>query len=286
MLRRLLSSLRARAAQTPTSPAPRPARSGHVEPLFTTINKMYREPPFDRPERLEALSAALHATGKALQPNVRGSHAFFADDLAVWFRTLGFLGEPEFVAACGEHAADPVIRARIWRVYTLCWAARSCLGVEGDYVDLGCYDGKTVEIIARYVGFATQRRRYFVYDLFENAPAEARKAGHGPQLYSEVCARLAPLGAFRVVRGRLPDSLADDAPRRIAFAQLDLNVAEAEIGCLERIFGLISPGGMLVLDDYGFVRYRESHERERAFFAEQGVPVLELPTGQGLVVKR
>ena len=286
MLRRLLSSLRARPAQTSKSQAPRPARSGHVEPLFAMINKMYREPPFDRPERLEALSAALQAMGKALQPNVRGSHALFADDLAVWFRTLGFLDEPEFVAACGEHAADPVIRARIWRVYTLCWAARSCLGVEGDYVDLGCYDGKTVEIIARYVGFATQRRRYFAYDLFDEPPAEARKAGHGPQLYAEVCARLSPLGEFRVVRGHLPDTLAAEAPRRIAFVQLDLNVAEAEIGCLERVFDRIVPGGMLVLDDYGFVRYRESQERERDFFAARAVPVLELPTGQGLVIKR
>jgi O-methyltransferase len=45
-------------------------------------------------------------------------------------------------------------------------------------------------------------------------------------------------------------------------------------------------GGLLVLDDYGLLRYRESQLREREFFARRGVTVLELPTGQGLVVKR
>jgi O-methyltransferase len=232
------------------------------------------------------LVAGLRAVAKALQPNRAGAHAFLADDLLAWFRTLGFLDEPQFVQACGEHASDPVIRARIWRVHTLCWAARSCLGIEGDYVDLGCYDGKTVEIIARYLGFAQQGRRYYVYDLFDNPPEEARKVAHGPGLQGPVEDRLRGFGDIRVVGGRLPESLEAAMPARIAFAQLDLNSADAELACLERLFERLSPGAILVLDDYGFVRYRESHAREKAFFGARSTPVLELPTGQGLVVKR
>jgi O-methyltransferase len=280
MLKRLLQSLGSR------TPPPEPPAPGHVEPWFGLINKMYREPPFDDPGRLQALVAALRALGKALQPNRAGAHAFLADDLAAWFRTLGFLDEPRFVQACGEHAADTVVRARVWRVHTLCWAAQSSLGVEGDYVDLGCYDGKTVQIIARYVDFARQARRYWVYDLFEDPPEEARKAAHGPQLKGEVEARLRGLGEVRVVAGHLPGSLEGALPARIAFAQLDLNSAEAELACLERVFDRLSPGAILVLDDYGFVRYRDSHAREKAFFDVRSTPVLELPTGQGLVVKR
>jgi O-methyltransferase len=280
MLKRLLQNLGSRKPP-PETPAP-----GHVEPWFGLSNKMYREPPFDDPARLQALVAALRALGKALQPNRAGAHAFLADDLAAWFRNLGFLDDPQFVQACGEHARDTVIRARIWRVHTLCWAARSCLTVEGDYMDLGCYDGRTVQIIARYVDFARQPRRYWLYDLFDDPPEEARKAGHGPQLKAQVEERLRDLGELRVVGGRLPDSLEGAMPERIAFAQVDLNSADAELACLERLFERLSPGAILVLDDYGFLRYRETQAREKAFFDARSTPVLELPTGQGLVVKR
>jgi hypothetical protein len=279
MLKRLLRSMTSGAP-----PADPPA--GHVEPWFALMNKMYREPPFDDPARRQALVAGLRAVAEALQPNRAGADAFLADDLLAWFRTLGFLDDPRFVQACGEHASDAVIRARIWRVYTLCWAARSCLSVEGDYVDLGCYDGKTVQIIGRYVDFARQARRYYVYDVFDDPPQEARKAAHGPQLQRQVEQRLSGLGDVRVVGGRLPGSLESAMPLRIAFAQIDLNSADAELGCLEHLFERLSPGAILVLDDYGFARYRDSHERENAFFAARSTPVLEMPTGQGLVVKR
>jgi hypothetical protein len=280
MLKRLLKNL------GPRKPPPAPPGPGHVEPWFGLSNKMYAEPPFDDRGRLEALVAGLRAVAKILQPNRAGAQAFLADDLLAWFRTLGFLGDPQFVQSCGEHARDPVIRARIWRVHTLCWAARSCLGVGGDYVDLGCYDGKTVEIIARYVDFARQRRRYHVYDLFDDPPEESRKGAHGPRLQAEVEERLRGLGEVRVVGGRLPESLEGTLPSRIAFAQLDLNSADAELACLERLFDRLVPGAILVLDDYGFARYRESHEREKAFFAAHSTGVLEMPTGQGLVIKR
>lgn len=46
------------------------------------------------------------------------------------------------------------------------------------------------------------------------------------------------------------------------------------------------PGGLIVLDDYGWLGYRAQKEAEDAFFAERSYMVLELPTGQGLIVKR
>ena len=43
---------------------------------------------------------------------------------------------------------------------------------------------------------------------------------------------------------------------------------------------------MIVFDDYGWTGYRAQKVAADAFMQERGLAVLELPTGQGLVVKR
>jgi hypothetical protein len=286
VLARLLRNIVGSRAAASDSALPAAPQRTRVTPFFALFNKMYRAPPFDQPPALRKLARALSAVSVLLGADRADGHAFLADDTLVWFRNLGFLSDPEFVRACAPHAADQVIRARIWRVYTLCWAARSCLRLSGDYIDLGCYDGKTVEIMARYVDFAGQQRRWHLYDLFDAPPEEARKASHGPCLHAQVQERMRGLGRFEVVRGRLPDAFDGSLPAQIAFAQIDLNVADSEIACLEVLYDRVVPGGLIVLDDYGFVRYRETHDAQRRFFTQRGESVFELPTGQGLVLKR
>jgi hypothetical protein len=46
------------------------------------------------------------------------------------------------------------------------------------------------------------------------------------------------------------------------------------------------PGGMIVLDDYGYANsHTEQKEKHDQFAASKGVKVLALPTCQGLIIK-
>ncbi len=65
----------------------------------------------------------------------------------------------------------------------------------------------------------------------------------------------------------------------------DLNNAPAEIGALDRLFDRVSPGGIVLFDDYGWLAYRAQKDAEDPWLAARGYQVLELPTGQGLVFK-
>ncbi|MCK7581381.1 MAG: hypothetical protein MZV65_40950 [Chromatiales bacterium] len=65
---------------------------------------------------------------------------------------------------------------------------------------------------------------------------------------------------------------------------MDLNQAPAEIGALQQIIPVLAPGAVIILDDYGWWGYRQQKEAEDPLFAEYGLEVLELPTGQGLVL--
>jgi hypothetical protein len=47
----------------------------------------------------------------------------------------------------------------------------------------------------------------------------------------------------------------------------------------------MSPGGVVILDDYGWQHYNEQKVSMDEWAARTGVSILTLPTGQGLMVK-
>jgi hypothetical protein len=118
---------------------------------------------------------------------------------------------------------------------------------------------------------------------FYNAAQQAYSTG---SLFDVVKAKFAHLSNVHVVRGVVPDVFLQVVPERVAWLHIDLNSARAEIGALEVLFDRVVPGGMIVFDDYGWVNFRKQKIAEDEFFAARGYKVLELPTGQGLVVKR
>ena len=243
-----------------------------MNPSAALFHKDYRDMS---PEKRQEIGETLQKLMGLLNANV-GGHSTLHDDLFVWFRNLFFTTDPRFETACGT--LDFVLRARLWRLYTLCWACEQVQG-KGDIVDIGTYDGRALEVVLRYQRVLPA---VHVYDLFDNVPEEARKADHGPDLYERVCQRLAPFNAI-VHKGDIRNITA--LPEQIGFCQIDLNNAEAEGYIFPLVYERLQPGSIVVFDDYGFRRYRESaltHQR----FLEGKEQVLELPTGQGLLVKR
>jgi O-methyltransferase len=89
-----------------------------------------------------------------------------------------------------------------------------------------------------------------------------------------------------VVRGFLPAALDDAVPGKIGFLHIDLNSPRAEQAVLVRLFDQVLPGGVIVFDDYGWKMFHRQKAVEDEFMLRRGQQILELPTGQGLVVKR
>jgi hypothetical protein len=66
---------------------------------------------------------------------------------------------------------------------------------------------------------------------------------------------------------------------------IDLNIVEPEIAAIEHFWPLLSSGAPVVLDDYGFEHHAIQREGMDRFAKAQGVKILTLPTGQGLILK-
>lgn len=230
-----------------------------------------------------------NAIQQAIFNVIRKDGIFTGDNVFVIGRNLGFLEDEAFLNAWGRHAQVQVEQSLIWRNYVQCWAARSVLArkIPGDFVECGCYKGVSVRIVCDYVDFLNSGRKYYLYDLFEHDASMVHHAlpEHGAGLFDEVRKRFADFPNVIVTRGFIPQVLDEIAPETIAFLHIDLNNAPAEIGALDRLFGRLSPGGIMVLDDYGWLAYRSQKEAEDPWLAARGYQVLELPTGQGLVFK-
>jgi O-methyltransferase len=213
---------------------------------------------------------------------------FIADNLITYGHTRGFLVEPRFVAAVLASRPEPIERAIVWRSHTLCWAAESVSALPGDFVECGTYQGYSAEVLMRFTN-GLPCRRFWLYDLFDpsgGAGEGHRMAGHAPDLAARVRARFQHWENVTVTQGKVPHILAEVAPEQIAFLHIDMNNAEAERGALEVLFDRVSPGGLIVFDDYGWTGYRAQKDSADEFMHARGLSVLELPTGQGLVVKR
>lgn len=209
---------------------------------------------------------------------------FVGDNLITFGRSLGFIDDEAFIRAWQTHATEKHERGILWRSAVVVWAARQALRRPGDFIECGCYKGTTSRIMLDVCDMAD--RQFYLYDLFEHDSSMAHPAmpEHGDGLFATVKQRFADFGNVHVIQGPVPQSFAQGLPEKIAFAHIDMNNAAAELGALAAIEHRLVPGAVIVLDDFGALPFREQHVKEAAWFAERGVPVLELPTSQGLAI--
>ncbi len=213
---------------------------------------------------------------------------FFAgDNMVTLGKTLGFLDDKVLMDAWRAHSLTHGEFGALWRRVVLAWAARSALRLEGDFVECGCYRGSGARIVADVVDFAKLDRRYYLYDLFDRDPERPYHSmeSHGPDLFMQVQERFKDFPNVTITPGLVPETFKVAAPEKIAFMHLDLNNPNAEIAALEAMFDRIVPGGFLLLDDFGWLYYMDQLVAETQWFLKRGYRVLELPTGQGLVIK-
>jgi O-methyltransferase len=227
---------------------------------------------------------------------------YYSDGVAVKGKNLSSLYETAFdnafneatrLNAAGWGGMAPDIR---WRAHVCCWAAKNALSLEGDFVECGVHTGLLSLTVAHFLNFAKVDRKFWLFDTFKGIPLEGLSVGeksHAAQLNQEVyfdCYDLTrrnfePFPNVQLVRGILPDSLAETRIDKIAYLSIDLNNAIAEIATIERLWPKISPGAIIVLDDYAFQSYESQHSAWDNFAQGKNLMISTIPTGQGILIK-
>ncbi len=241
---------------------------------------------------------------------IRPHHAslFWGDRLLTLDKAAAFKADPDFraaIARCSSRTGENQYKSPdgiAWRLHTLVWAARQAVRLDGDFVECGVYEGDMSFVLTEMVDLRRHGRTLYLYDTFcgfsdrysspddyPGAPqffAFAQQAYTVDGLYERVQARFRNKDYVRVIRGVVPDALAGTAPETISFLHLDMNAPAPERLALEALYDRVVPGGVILFDDYGWILFDKQKQVADEFMAARGQVILELPTGQGLVMKR
>lgn len=224
-----------------------------------------------------------------------GLRTYVAGNLIAIGRNIGFTGDPAFIDAATGACQHPEDLHKLWRLHTYCWSISSALRVPGDLVECGVFEGLYAATALRYLGDGILNgRRFFLYDTFQGlderyaSDAEVWMSGahfSAPGLEQQVRNRFAPWPQVKVRAGTVPDVLDVESPEAIAFLHLDLNCRAAELAALERLWDRIPGNGVVLLDDYGRAEFEPMFIAYQGWAKANGQHILEMPTGQGLIIK-
>ncbi len=174
----------------------------------------------------------------------------------------------------------PFTQTSVERLFALCQATQyiSKHQILGDVVECGVWKGGSMMAVAlTLLALADSDRHLYLFDTFEgmtepsslDISIENISASHllknnskedqnsvwcyAPldQVKATISSIEYPLDKLHFVKGRVEDTLPVQAPERIALLRLDTDWYESTRHELIHLFPRLSPGGVIIIDDYG-----------------------------------
>jgi len=221
----------------------------------------------------------------------------YRQDGLVTQHSADFMREPRFAKAyaLGEATNSWNGWPTHWRSHVACWAADRGKQLDGDFVECGVNKGAISRMVMEYIGFREMsNRKFYLIDTFEGLvadqisdeeKAENRLETRYAECYSEVLQTFQQFENAVIIRGEIPSILNEVTPEKVCYLSIDMNVAAPEIAAAEYFWDRMVTGAAILLDDYGWLGHGTQKRAFDDFAKKRNVPLLALPTGQGLILK-
>lgn len=177
--------------------------------------------------------------------------------------------------------AKPYTLTSYERLHSLCQAAEyvSANGIEGSFVECGVWKGGSALAAAlAFKQLGTMTRDFYLYDTYEgmSEPTELDIDYRGLDAEQQLsvqtkddpnslwCAvgldmvqntmKLSeyPADNINYIVGKVEDTIPETIPDKISILRLDTDWYESTLHELEHLYPRLAPGGILILDDYGY----------------------------------
>lgn len=235
---------------------------------------------------------------KFKQIKIMDNHRFtFQTDGLFTVHNADFINEPLFKAsyALGESTKSWGNNDVQWRAYVACWAANQVKHLNGDFVECGVNRGGLSRTIINYTNFENLNKKFILMDTFngldEKFVSDIEKDNglinevYGySECYEDVKVTFSAFNTD-IIRGPIPETLPQAQTDAVCFISIDMNCVAPEIAAAEYFWNKLVPGGIMLLDDYGWPNHMEQKLAFDEFAKQKNCQILSLPTGQGLILK-
>lgn len=145
--------------------------------------------------------------------------------------------------------------------------------IDGAFVECGVWKGGSVMTMALTLKETGDLRDIYLYDTFSGmvAPSDVdgelamkaySKSGTSGSFSKWLCSPVEevqknifetgyPKDKLNFVKGRVEDTIPGTIPEKIALLRLDTDFYESTKHELKHLFPILSPGGIIIIDDYG-----------------------------------
>ena len=181
-----------------------------------------------------------------------------------------------------ERAAGPgagMAECGVFHGFSALLACRVRAALDPSFRGAGTY------LIDSFEGLSESRDQDLV-DVVDAAGRPGRiashKAGHFAVALEQVRARFAPFPEVSLVKGWIPESLAQLPERQWSFVHIDVDLYEPTRGALEYFYPRLAPGGIILNDDFGSPYFPGAGRAWMEFFDALPAPYVVLDTGQSV----
>jgi len=180
-------------------------------------------------------------------------------------------------------------------------------GVPGAFVECGVWRGGSMQAAALALSETGDTGRHLhLFDTYEGMtePTEKDRRAKDGESASQLLEKLGrdssvwavaglddvqagmaeldyPQDLIHFHQGKVEDTIPGEAPEQIAMLRLDTDWYESTKHELEQLYDRLSPGGVLIIDDYG--HWEGSRLATQEFMHSRGNEMLLLPLGTGRI---
>ena len=218
-----------------------------------------------------------------LSASFLGGH-YIGDDYKLWLKEKDFIKQ--------FRALSPHNYFSMERKFALKEFARSVVDLPGMAAECGSYTGASAWFIANEL----QETDIYLFDSFEGLPTPGRQDASPPGVQQWQAADFAVsedlilknLSAFnnvRIMKGWIPERFPEVADKRFKLVHIDVDLYQPTLDSLIFFYERLVPGGIIVMDDYGFENCPGAYSAANEFMETRPENIIHLPTGQGIIIR-
>lgn len=175
------------------------------------------------------------------------------------------------------------------RCFMLYQFAKQIINVHGDVAEIGVYKGGTAKLLSKTLD--STNKVIHLFDTFSGMPpTDPMKDLHKEGDFKDtsidaVKSYLHDCNNVNFHVGVFPYTVAEVENNIFSLVHIDVDIYKSVLDCLNFFYPRLQSGGMIVLDDYGFLSCPGAKIAVDEFFLDKSEHPCYLPTGQCIIIR-